>query len=680
MSNTQTLPKLIHSSSKNLAQESKKVPRQDLINKLNFINFQDGYVRLNFKHRQLKRTLSLLGKPESCHDEKVLMSWENSVGMPGKLQSFDFDHILLDDGLKLLRVEASADEITSTGLLLTLPESCLEIRSRASRRHLCQRIKAQFLQNSALFEGELVEFSPDFLRVKLTAEPPQSFYWIDPDCPGHIILSDGETVFFSSECTIFRQGREEKTRTFVFKLIPRYSKRFQSKEFRSTRLSLTPSPEVIFTHPLTGKKVNLSIVEISGAGFSVEEDEKNSLLIPGLMLPTAEVSLANTFSFKCQAQVVNRILEKNGDERRFKLGIALLDMDIADHVKLESVLQQASDKNTHCFNLVDMDSLWNFFFETGFIYPQKYASIQTRKEELRQTYEKLYTQHPNIARHFIYQREGSILGHMSTLRFYENTWLFHHHAASKKDATRAGIVVLNQMGRFVNDSRNLFSSHMKFAMCYFRPENKFPSKIFGGVARHLNDLNKSSLDDFAYFHLKKEDSPKSEALANYELVPTQKDDLTQLAWFYENKSGGLLINAMDLESETVFSNDLGLEYEKSGFCKEKHLFSLKKDGDLVAVILLNFTDLGLNLSDLTNCMHVFAVNPDRFPKDIMYEALFELMTRFRQEELPVLIFPSSYAKEENIHYEKTYSLWVLNLRHMDDYFRFLKRLFRGFQH
>jgi hypothetical protein len=241
-------------------------------------------------------------------------------------------------------------------------------------------------------------------------------------------------------------------------------------------------------------------------------------------------------------------------------------------------------------------------------------------------------------------------------------------------------MVLNQMGRFVNDSRNLYSSHMKFAIAYFRPENKFPNKIFGGVARHLKDLDKSSLDDFAYFHFKKEGGKKSGVPKGYELAPTQKEDLTQLAWFYENKSGGLLVNAMDLEPETAFLNDLGKEYEKSGFCKEKHLFSLKKDGDLVAVILLNFTDLGLNLSDLTNSMHVFAVNPDNFPKEVMAGTLNELMTRFHQEELPILLFPSSFAQEENIHYEKIYTLWVLNLRHMDDYFRFLKRLFRGFQH
>ena len=680
MRNTQTLPKLIHSSSRSLAQESKKISRQDLVNKLNFINFQDGIVHLNFKHRQLKRTLSLEGNPLPCHDDEVLITWQNPAAMPGKLQSFEFDHILLDDGLKLLRVEARVKEITAEGLLLALPEECLEIRSRASRRHFCQGTRVAFYQNSTAFKGELVEFSPDFCRVKLTADPPQSFSWIDPEASGYLVMSNGETVCFSSECTIFRQSREEKVRTFVFKLLARFSKRFPTKEFRSTRLNLTPTPEVIFTHPLTGKKVHLSIIEISGAGFSVEEDEKNSMLLPGLMLHSAEVALANTFSFQCQAQVVNRTREKNDNGAKFRLGIALLDMDIADHVKLEGVLQQASDKNTHCFNLVDMDSLWNFFFETGFIYPQKYASIQNRKEELRETYEKLYTKHPNIARHFIYQRDGTILGHMSTLRFYENTWLFHHHAASKKDATRAGIVVLNQMGRFVNDSRNLFSSHMKFALCYFRPENKFPNKIFGGVARYLNDLNKSSLDDFAYFHFKNEIPRDNNALENYELVQTQKDDLTQLAWFYENKSGGLLIYAMDLEPETAFLGDLHREYEKSGFSKEKHLYSLKKNGDLVAVILLNFTDLGLNLSDLTNSMHVFAVNPDDFPKEVLYATLAELMTRYHQKELPVLLFPSSFAKEEQISFEKIYTLWVLNLMHMDDYFSFLKRLFRGFQH
>ena len=44
--------------------------------------------------------------------------------------------------------------------------------------------------------------------------------------------------------------------------------------------------------------------------------------------------------------------------------------------------------------------------------------------------------------------------------------------------------------------------------------------------------------------------------------------------------------------------------------------------------------------------------------------------------MPVLLYPTSYIENESISYEKLYTLWVLNLQNLDDYFRYLTRLLR----
>ena len=129
-----------------------------------------------------------------------------------------------------------------------------------------------------------------------------------------------------------------------------------------------------------------------------------------------------------------------------------------------------------------MDELWDFLFETGFIYPHKYAFIQKNKDEIKKTYEKLYPQNPHIARHFIYQEKGTIYGHMAMIRFCESAWMIHHHAARKSSAKKAGLIVLDQIGRMINDSHRLYSLHMNYMLCYYRPDNKFPSRVFGGAA------------------------------------------------------------------------------------------------------------------------------------------------------------------------------------------------------
>jgi hypothetical protein len=323
-----------------------------------------------------------------------------------------------------------------------------------------------------------------------------------------------------------------------------------------------------------------------------------------------------------------------------------------------------------------MDQLWQFFFETGVIYRKNYCHIKENKEKYRELYEKLYTQHPRIARHFIYQEKNAILGHMATIRFFENSWLIHHHAASKGESNHAGLAVLNLISRFINDSHRLSSIHMDYVFCYYRVENKFPHKVFGGAARNIRNPKACSLDDMAYLHVHREFNSLQKMSDSWGLSVTVKTDLQELANYYEDSSGGLMIEALDLDPSMLEGGDITEEYAAIGFKRERHLFSLKQNGSLVAIFMLNFSDIGLNMSDLTNCVNVFVLDQEELTRDTLSLALSILFIRFNQESMPVLIYPQSYADMRQISYERTYTLWVLSMLHTDKCWAFFDRLLK----
>ena len=149
-------------------------------------------------------------------------------------------------------------------------------------------------------------------------------------------------------------------------------------------------------------------------------------------------------------------------------------MNPVQHAQLLNFIHQEKDSHAFVCNPVDTSALWQFFFESGFIYPEKYKDIFAKRDQIRELYEKLYTRSPGIARHFIYQEGNHIQGHMSMLRSYENSWLLHHHAASTEHSQNAGLHVLNQVGSFGNNCHRIKSLHMHYLMCYYREENKFP--------------------------------------------------------------------------------------------------------------------------------------------------------------------------------------------------------------
>ena len=75
-------------------------------------------------------------------------------------------------------------------------------------------------------------------------------------------------------------------------------------------------------------------------------------------------------------------------DKRFLNDLLQGPLDIQDQVKQVALLDQAKDKNSYICNNVNLDELWNFFFDTGFIDPDKYAFIQKNKRTIKNLIKK----------------------------------------------------------------------------------------------------------------------------------------------------------------------------------------------------------------------------------------------------------------------------------------------------
>ncbi|MCP4694493.1 MAG: PilZ domain-containing protein, partial [Desulfobacterales bacterium] len=326
----------------------------------------------------------------------------------------------------------------------------------------------------------------------------------------------------------------------------------------------------------------------------------------------------------------------------------------------------------------DMDALWDFFFETGFIYPDKYRAIRIHQEEIKKTFEKLYLNRPDVSRHFIIQDNGVINGHIALQRVYKYTWMMHHLAA-RAEARIAGPKVLSLVGGFINDSYCLESNRMKYAIIYYQPENKFPNQVFGGVARNVKDPRICSLDTFAYFHIERPAEYQETIREGFHLSQTTDQDLKALETFYAGVSGGLMLEAFDLQPGAIRDDELTKAYEEAGLKRERYLFSLKKNGATRSIIMIHLSDMGVNLSGLTSCMHVFVPDPGAVSKKAMMSALSFLSQKYARKTVAVNLLPVDYAKKHSLCYEKQYTLWTYEMSHSDYYYAYLKRLSRFFK-
>jgi len=647
------------------------IDQKTLINTINYVHFMKGHVFVYLSHPKYEDGILIKSHPEPCTSSELACQWIGNTVSKLDLENYSFQYILIADGKSLILATGLVKQLHADGIVIQLPEKSYNLCQRRVKRFVCDDIHAEIIQNSVLFNGTVADFSPLAFCVRVRTDASTPFSWFNLGVPTFVNLRKGGKILFSGACRCIRQEDTIAGRVIVLAPMEDQIRRFKEIIVRNPRLTLTPTPVVTFEHPFFGKIISREISDISNTGFSVIENISGGVLMPGMIIPDLTIKYAGALEMKCKVQVIYR----KEDDDTVRCGLAILDMKLQDFSNLTQLLNNTKDHHNYISGRVDMDALWEFFFDTGFIYPKKYDIIRSYRNDFKETYRKLYQETPEIARHFTYEKDGQIYGHMSMVRAYEQAWLIHHHAARPMENKLPGLYVLKQMMLFVHGVNHMPSAKMEYVMCYYRPDNKFPDRTFGGFARNLEDTKGCSLDLFCYVNYQT-DPQKSQLPMGWSLDEISPIELWELDNFYQHHSGGLLMSVLGLGEKRTDEASLEAVSKRQGFVRKWRAYSLVHRGTLKAVLIANHSDLGVNLSELLNCIMVIVVEPDGTPWQTLTSALSMLSGHYTTENIPVIVYPPSYMEEKNISYDKHYQQWILNLQYGDQFMDFMQRKFR----
>jgi len=650
-----------------------QVNQKRLINTLNYIHFTEGSVFIYFSHPKYEEGILVKAYPEPCIGDKLICRWSGNTFSNLQSDGYSFQQLIIADGQSILLVPGRIQRINAESLTIELPTAGYDICERKARRYICQDIQADIIQSGIQIEGVLVDFSPFAFCVRVLPETSSPFAWFNVEVPTIVHLRKGKQILFSGLCRCIRQINDIIGREIVLAPVEDTIKRFRSVKIRNPRFRMNPPPSISFNHPFFKRKIKREIHDASNTGFSVYEDIKEGVLMPGMIIPELTIKYAGALEIKCKAQVIYR--QEKTEEEKFRCGLAILDMDMREFSKLNQILNFTKDHRNHISNKVDMDALWEFFFDTGFIYPKKYSLIQSYRNDFKETYRKLYQENPEIARHFTYEKNGRIYGHMSMVRAYEHTWLIQHHAGRSMEKKLPGLEVLRQAMLFLHGIYHMPSAKMDYVMCYYSSDNKFPDRTFGGFARELDNPQGCSLDLFHYMPYHGSSSktrlPEGSSLEESSLL-----ELWKLENFYKYHSGGLLMNVLNLGQKDSGNESLEKVAKLLGFMRKWKAYSLVNKDKLNAVLIVNQSDLGVNLSELLNCIMIFMIDSEGLSWELLSSAVSELRGVYDLNKVPLLIYPSDDPVINAIPYDKQYQMWILDMHHSNQFMQFMQRKFR----
>ncbi|MGO9137637.1 MAG: PilZ domain-containing protein [Syntrophales bacterium] len=660
-----------HDDLVNAIDAGSRIKKENLINTLNRIHFMGDSVCVLLRHPKYDEAILVKAIPETTEKDELKCSWDKSHTSFG-LENFQFSYLIVMDQQSIILIPAKLLGIDSAGFKVQLPEESYLISKRVTNRFPCRDVTAELTQSGFLARGSLVDFSPQSFRIKVRPEMPSSYHEFNPDATVTIRLTGDGKMLFSGNCRCLRQTYEIHDWEIVLAPLSEQIKRFQTRTVRHPRRRIFPPPMAVFEHPFFRRKFQREITDISITGFSMYDDAIEGILLPGMIIHGLSIIYAGELKMNCAAQVIYR---KRPEDNKACCGLAILDMDIHSYSRLNRIISLNMDHHSFISTEVDMDALWEFFFDTGFIYPNKYKLLHDRREDFKNTYRKLYQENPEIAMHFTYEENGRIYGHMSMLRAYERTWLIHHHAARPMQNKLPGVQILKHMMLFLYGMYHLPSAKMDYVMCFFRPENKFPDRVFGGFARELKNPHICSLDLFSYMTFPI-GTPQYELPRGWSLHESTPSELWQLEQFLKHSSGGFLFDVLSLGKKDPTDDSLEKVSQRLGFTRKWTVYSLNEGNNLKAVLIVNQSDVGVNLSELLNSIKALIVDSENLPWEVLSAAVAQLTGVYHLDSIPLLIYPSAYSEVMNIPTEKKYQLWITNMRHSNKFMEYVQRHFR----
>lgn len=642
--------------------------QKKLVNKLNHINFTDGHIFILFNHNETNEQILIKAYPLPCIKDELVCRLDTETNQDD-LKKYNPAYLMIEDGYTTILAATETINRTDHQLKLTIPEKCHFMAKRKTKRYNCADISCKVIQGDFNNPGMLIDFTPSGLGIQLTGSGSKKSF--DEKKSVLINLSQNGTRLFSGLCRCIRNDKDLPGGRTVFIPLNNQMALFPKREMRNPRQQIVPAFLMSFKHPFFKKTVERDIFDISTAGFSVKDKIDEEILLPGMIIPTITIRYAGILKIDCSAQVVYR--QEDPENNIVQCGLAIIDIDVHSYSKLNHILGSYMDCNARVSNEVDMDALWEFFFDTGFIYGEKYGYLQPHREDFKETYRKLYQDNPDIARHFVYEKNGIIYGHIALVHAYEPSWIIHHFAARRMGNRLPGPAVLKQITQYISSYNRFPSAKMDHVMTYYQPDNKIIDRIFGRFARHLNNPKKSSLDLFSYLLFEKK-SAGEKLPAGWELKEAVISDLIKLKEFYENASGGLFLSALGME---IPSESLKKSFIKAGFKRDCRTYCLSLEGQQAAFLIVNQSDMGFNLSDLLNGINIIVLEPDKLPWVVLSSAVGILSDIFTATKIPLLIFPAGYLSSQNIEEEKQYALWILQLRYAsDDYLLYMDSLMK----
>jgi len=429
---------------------------------------------------------------------------------------------------------------------------------------------------------------------------------------------------------------------------------------------------VQFYHPFFSEHLlTYSIVDLSNSGFSFAMGEQEPPMPQGLVVRNASVQLPRKQRLEVSfvvsyVQDLEPSLEQAGFVQR--IGVRLIDVTSEVLKEVTNFIQKENSEFLTDANSDDYYRLWEFYFETSFIYGSKRKQIQPFSDKVFDTDKKLMQSNTPLVKKVLYKQDGEIKGHLATIKIFDDTLIIQHLNASKTAGASAGQSVIRAMTTYFLDHYANQQAANRYVCAYYRPENLYPDLVFGKTAVLVNDPHICWTRNYRFCL----PSPQPVSVKQNIICTDATDiDLRDLEVLLIERDEILLMRVEGLYRESMQALKVSKEFEKIGLYRYRKVFVARDSvSQSVAYAICNYTSPGVNFSELTNSVKFFYKSATAAIAQELADGLGQIVLKsYRDTDMPncVLLLTEDQPIPAGFMHTKSYIWWVLDLKFVNKF-------------
>lgn len=648
-----------------MARESAKpMPISELVKKINYIHLKKEFVFLYLTQKSTAADVLIKAYPQACTKTELSCRLEPADAAVD-LKNYEFRQLMIDDGLNVMVAEIEAITLEGYFLKLKLPESSTVTSLRKARRYLCENVSCKIIQGDFAVTGKMIDFSRHAISINISDTVDVARF--NDEKPALLVFDRQGVELYSGMGHCLRNRLNHFDGRLVFTPVLQQSALYPNKELRNDRQQAGNAFSACFHHPFSNGYVERDICDISLSGFSISNNLDEDLLLPGMWIQELEIVYAGYVKMKCGAKVVYRRVDEEAGT--VKYGLAIAGMDLETYTRLCRILWSSANARIGISSDAEMDTLWEFMFDTGYFDQDGFGSNIQQLDTFKESYQKLYRSGQDIARQILYKTNGRIEGHVAMIRAYEPVWLVYHYAARNLKGRPRFLSFLKDVIEYLAPYQRQHTAGTDHFMTYYVPENDSVAKFFNHFVRYVNDGKKCSVDSFAAMDFDRKIAKRLPE--GWMIRECTLSDILKLKEFYEAASGGLLLDAIGLNTP---GESLKKSFAAAGFTREHRIYCLCCHNQQLAFFIVNRSDITVSLAGLLNGITAIIIEPDILSWAMLSASVNNLGSFYADKTIPIMIFPSYFLPIQNIKIEQERALWILHTKAADDCLSYINRL------